>query len=96
MKNARNFLKLFLITTLSSSLPACAGAPKVERCLTAKDHMVCHDDRLPKEQQDFNRTYASDPKAINQVCHPAEDYITLREWCLRHNSGQPEESCQIH
>jgi len=92
MLSARNFLKLCLITTLGSSLPACAGAPKVERCLTTEDHLVCHDDRLPKDRQDFTREYAKDPEAINQVCHPANDYFTLREWCLRKQKEYGEAS----
>lgn len=93
MLNARNFLKSYPVTTaISLALAAgCQGIPKIERCLVGDAGLVCHDERKPKAQQDYIRSF---PESLNYIATNPDDYFTLEEYCKRKKKAAaiPSES----
>jgi hypothetical protein len=79
MNNAKKLLVVWLATGIF--LSGCLNRPEAEICVLGDAGCICHDPRLPKEQQDYTRTFK---ECINYIATNPDDYQAGEEWVLRH------------
>lgn len=59
--------------------------PLIEICIVTPEHLVCNDPRLPKDEQDYIRSFE---ESENYIATSPHDYQITQEWVVRKCRGR--------
>ena len=80
MKNAGNYLeKLALIGSIFLVGCQSHSPPITELCIIGEHNLLCFDERLKKDDQDYDREFSD---AKNYLCTNPDDYTLTKNWVL--------------